>query len=116
MTLEGERKIDAPDAFAVVGDTDESAAPILDVDHDVPAAGIKAVFDKFFDDRGGPLDHLAGGDAAHHLARKHPNRRRTARSGHRLTLPRPCPSSDFGQFVLGELGFIRGGKLFKNPF
>src|SRR4029078_6053269 len=95
MTLEGKRKVDAPDAFAVVGDTDESAAPILDVDHNVPAASIKAVFNKFLDDCGGPFDHLAGGDTAHHLARKHSNHRRTARSGHRPNPPRTCPSHDF---------------------
>jgi len=115
MTLEGKRKVGAPDAFPVVGDTDESAAPILDVDHDVPAASIKAVFNKLFNDCGGPFNHLAGGDTAHHLARKHLNRRRTARSGHRITLHSPCPSSDFGEFVFRQLGFVRSGKLFKNP-
>ena len=96
MTLKGEKKVGSPDTFPIVGDTDESPASVLDVDDDVPAAGVEAVFDQFLDDRSRPFDHFSGGDPADHVAGKHLNGGGRVRSGHRITLPTPSRSSDLG--------------------
>jgi hypothetical protein len=37
----------------------------------MPAASVKAVFNKLLDDRCRSLDHFTRGDPAHHLAGKH---------------------------------------------
>ena len=49
-------------ALAVVLDADQRPAALLDGHGDAAGAGIERVLDQFLDDRGGPLDHLAGRD------------------------------------------------------
>ena len=60
VTLERQARILRAHAVAVVFDPDETLAAQLDVHLDAPRAGIDRVFDELFDDRGRPLDHLAG--------------------------------------------------------
>ena len=48
--------------LAVVLDADLLLAAELDVDRQPAGAGVDRVLDQFLDDRGGPLDDLAGGD------------------------------------------------------
>ena len=62
VALEREAGILGAHPFAVVLDAYEALAAQLDVDLDAPRAGVDGVFDQLFDDRRGPLDHLAGGD------------------------------------------------------
>ena len=52
---------------AVVAHAHQADAAALDVDLDALRAGVEAVFDQFLDDRGRPLDHLAGGDLVDEL-------------------------------------------------
>ncbi len=53
-------------AVAVVGDADELAAAGFDLDADAGGSGVEGVFEEFFDDGGGALDDLAGGDLVRH--------------------------------------------------
>src|SRR5205823_3488191 len=62
MTLEAEESVIAAHADAIIGNANEAAATGLDFDRDAPGAGIEGVLDQFFDDAGGPLDHLARRD------------------------------------------------------
>jgi hypothetical protein len=50
------------DPRAIVDDTHEPHASLLERDGDTRRTGIEGVLEKFFDDARGPLDHLAGGD------------------------------------------------------
>ena len=63
MTLDAELEIVSAHAGAVVDDADEVAPARLDRDVDAPRARVERVLDEFLHRRGGPLDHLAGGDA-----------------------------------------------------
>ena len=62
MALEGQHGVVADHAASVVGDLDEFFAAGFDDDLDAGGAGVERVFQQFFYDRGGALDHLAGGD------------------------------------------------------
>ena len=62
VAFEGEEGVVADHAVAVVGDADELAAAGFDVDADAGGAGVEGVFEELFDDGGGALDDLAGGD------------------------------------------------------
>src|SRR2546423_1583399 len=64
MRLEGEYGVFARHPFAIVGDGDSAATPLIDLDDDPPRAGIERVLDELLDDGRGPLDHLAGRDLA----------------------------------------------------
>ena len=50
---------------------DQRAAGLLELDGDVARAGVERVLDQLLDHRGGPLDHLAGGDLVGDLGRQH---------------------------------------------
>jgi len=50
VTLEGEQGVVLDHAVAVVGDTDELAAPGLDLDADAGGPGVDRVFEQFLDD------------------------------------------------------------------
>ena len=62
MTFEGQQCVVANHAAAVVGDLDQFLAARLHLNANSPGAGVERVFKKLFDDRGGTLHHLAGGD------------------------------------------------------
>ena len=62
MPFDGQLRIVRIHAFAVVFDADLLLAAKLHMNRDAMRAGIDGVFDKFFDDRGGPLDNFAGRD------------------------------------------------------
>ena len=50
--------------MAIVEDADQGKAAALDEDLDLLRAGVDAVLEQFFDDRGGALDDFASGDLA----------------------------------------------------
>ena len=62
MTLEGEQRIVALHADAVVADANRLAAALLDGDVDRRGAGVERVLDQLLHGRRWSLDHLAGGD------------------------------------------------------
>ena len=62
MPLDGQPRVLRLHPFAVVFDANQLLAAELDGDGDAPRAGIDGVLDQLLDDRGGPLDDLAGGD------------------------------------------------------
>ena len=63
VALDGEVEIGRRHAAAVVDDADQPAAAALDRHRNAAGAGIDGVLDEFLDGGGGPLDHLARGDA-----------------------------------------------------
>ena len=71
MALEGQQRVVAVHALAVVGDADESAPACLDLDADAIGAGVQRVLQQFFDDRGRPVHHFAGGDLVGNLVGKY---------------------------------------------
>ncbi len=62
MALEGEQRVVAHHAAAVVRDADELAAAAFDFDADAGGAGIERVFEQFLDHGRGTVHHFAGGD------------------------------------------------------
>lgn len=62
MPGHGQRQFVRGDAAAVVADTDQPHAAFFKFDVHARGAGIKCVFDQFFDHRRGPLDDFAGSD------------------------------------------------------
>jgi hypothetical protein len=46
----------------IIRDADEALSAIADFYSNLTCVSIDRVFDQFFDDRGGSLDHLAGGN------------------------------------------------------
>ena len=76
VALEGEAQLGGVDAAAVVGDADEGEAALADLDGDVRGAGVERVLDQLFDDGGGTLDDLAGGDLRRFVRRQHADRHR----------------------------------------
>src|SRR5260370_18322325 len=66
VALEGEEGVVLDHAVAVVGDADEFPASGFYFDADAGCAGVERVFEELFDDGGGALDDLAGGDLVRH--------------------------------------------------
>ena len=64
---EGGRQLLRRDAAAVVGDTDEGHAAVLDLHHQGGRARVDGVLHQLLDHAGGPLHHLAGGDQVRHV-------------------------------------------------
>ncbi len=62
MSLEGEQRVIAHHAAAVVHDADELAAAALDLDADAGGTGIKRIFEQLLDHRRRAVHHFAGGD------------------------------------------------------
>ncbi len=62
MSRQGQRQVIGGNAAAVVTHPQQLAAALLDVHLDAPSAGVQAVFQQLLDHRGGPFNHLAGGD------------------------------------------------------
>ena len=70
VTLERQPRILRAHPFAIVFDAHEPLAAQLDVDLDAARARVDGVFDELFDDRGRPLDDLAGGDLVREVGGK----------------------------------------------
>ena len=62
VALEGQQRVVAQHAAAVVHDADQPAAAGFHLDAQIGRAGVERVFEQFLDDRSGPFHHLAGGD------------------------------------------------------
>ena len=62
MALEGQQRIVAIHAVAVVGDANQLASARFNFDADAIGAGVERVLQQLFDDGGGPIHHLAGGN------------------------------------------------------
>ena len=80
MALEGEQRIVAPHAVAIVHDADELAAASLDLDADAGGSGVERVFKQLFDHRSRAVDHLASRDLVGYLVGKNMN------AAHRISL------------------------------
>ncbi len=52
------------DAFAIIGNPNQTHAAFFQLHVDLPGARIEAVFHHLLEDRGGPLYHFASGDLA----------------------------------------------------
>ena len=59
-----ELQVHGRDARPVVGDLDAGEAAVFEAEGDLAGAGVEGVVEKLAHDRGGPVDHLAGGDLA----------------------------------------------------
>jgi hypothetical protein len=62
MRRRGQGQVVGVDAVAVVDYPDQLRPPLLRLQFDAARRGIDAVLQQLLDHRGGPLDHLAGGD------------------------------------------------------
>ena len=71
MALEGQQRVVAVHAVAVVGEPDELASARLHLDADAGCARVQSILQKFFHHRGGPVHHLAGGDLIGNLVGKY---------------------------------------------
>ena len=63
VLLDGRPDVVFGHPHAVVADDDPLGAAGLDGDGDPTGVGVQGVLQQLLDDGGGPLDHLAGGDA-----------------------------------------------------
>jgi hypothetical protein len=70
MALERQRQLLRRHADAVVGDADQRAPAVAQVDGDSGGAGVERVFDQLLDGRGRALDDLAGGDLVDQVVRQ----------------------------------------------
>ena len=64
MAPQRERQFTGFNAFTVVFDDRRAHAAAAELDDHLAGAGVQGVVDQFAHHRGGPLDHLAGGDLA----------------------------------------------------
>jgi len=62
VALEGQQRVVAQHAAAIVGDADEAPAAGFHLHADLGGAGVQAIFEQLLDHRGRPLDHFSGGD------------------------------------------------------
>ena len=70
MPLDREPRVFRRHPAPVVADEQALDASAPDLDLDPRCAGVERVLDELLDDRGRPLDHLAGGDPVDHLPGK----------------------------------------------
>ena len=85
MALEGQQRVVAQHAAAVVQHADEPPAARFDFHPQVRRAGVEGVFEKFLDHRRRPLDHFSGGDLVGDLVGKNAN---AAHDAHYSLAPR----------------------------
>ena len=62
VALEGQQRVVAHHAHAVVGQANQAAAAGLDIQAKFGGSGVERVFEQLLDDAGGALDHFSGGD------------------------------------------------------
>ncbi len=70
MAFEGQQRVVAHHAAAVVGDLDELLAPGLNLDLNAGGAGIERIFEQLLGHRSRTLHHFAGGDLVGNVFRK----------------------------------------------
>ena len=70
VALEGEQRVVAIHALAVVGHADQLASAAFDFDPDARGAGVQGILQQLLDYGGGTVDHLARGDLIGDLVRK----------------------------------------------
>ncbi len=71
MAHECQHELVGRDAGAVVADANGGLPGPADIDADPARAGVERVLDQLFDDRRGPLDHLARGNRVRDLGGQH---------------------------------------------
>jgi hypothetical protein len=64
VAIEREQRVFAIHPDTVIDDSDSPLATRFDIDSHRSRPGVESILDQFLDDRGGPLDNLAGGDLA----------------------------------------------------
>lgn len=67
MPGQGQCQIIPVNTVAVIADTNQLDAALLDINLDFRGIGINTVFQQFLHHRGRPLNHLAGGDLVNKL-------------------------------------------------
>ncbi len=70
VTGNGQRQLIGRHAAAVIADADQFGTAADDRYFNPCGAGVDAVFQQFFDNRGGPFDHFAGGDLVDQVGRQ----------------------------------------------
>ncbi len=70
MALEGQQRIVAAHAVAVVGDADQPPPARLNLDANALRASVQSVLQQLLDHRSGPIHHLAGSDLVGNLVGK----------------------------------------------
>ena len=73
MALHRKRKVSLRDAGTIVGHLDQAPACLLNSHGDVMPAGVQGILHQLFNHRGGPLDHLTGGDLGGNIGGKNAN-------------------------------------------
>ncbi len=73
MALEGQQRVVAIHAAAVVADADQLPAAGLDFHANAGGAGVERVLEQFLHHRSRPVHHFARGDLVGHLVRKNSN-------------------------------------------
>src|SRR5690606_22403375 len=102
VTLDGERKILARHAGAVVTDADEAPAARLDHDLDGRGAGIERVLDELLHGCRRPLYHLAGGNAVDQDRVETAHRHGSIRITRGLMRQAEASAAPFSEIALGE--------------
>src|SRR5258705_12617069 len=70
MTLDRQSRILRRHPLAIVFDMNQLLAAELHGDRDAMRAGVNRILDQLFDDGGGPLDDLAGGNLVRGIGRE----------------------------------------------
>ncbi len=73
MAFEGEQRIVAKHAAAIVDDANQSPAARLDFHANNGGAGVERILEEFFDDGSGAFDYFSGGDFVGDLVGKNAN-------------------------------------------
>ncbi len=71
VALEGQQRVVAQHAAAIVDDADQAAAAGFHFDANVGGAGVERVFEQLLDDGSGPFHYFAGGDLVGDLVGKY---------------------------------------------
>jgi len=73
VSFEGQQRIVAAHADAVVGDAEQTAAGGEDLHGNARGSGVEAILDEFLDDARGTFDDFTGGDLIRHVFREKSN-------------------------------------------
>jgi hypothetical protein len=70
MSHQTGRGIFGDHTFSVIGDADDAASAVFDIDGNLRGAGVERVFDQLLDDRSRAFDHLSCGNTVGDVIRK----------------------------------------------